>query len=174
MDIQGYLSGLAEKYTAYFDVEWYKAFSTEKMDIFATSRVENVKYILTNKLPVWRCETNEYCMVKSFENQVRENDFTSFKSFLKENMVDIVKPHSDHMYSIITGCIVSKEGFEDEVIKLAGKYKLRKNFLFTLHGWCDVRLVLVDLADGQVYGSKGTKDVLEFYKPEQNESGTGI
>ena len=67
------------------------------------------------------------------------------------------------MSTFLTGVMVSEKGFSQEVIQNAQKFKYSKDFLFTLKGWCDIRLILVDLERNEIITNKKGREVKKNY-----------
>jgi hypothetical protein len=69
------------------------------------------------------------------------------------------------MSSTITGILVVDSLSNKDLIRKVEKFKFQKSFAFGFKGWADVRIILVDLEDLDIYISKKAKDVAKFYKP---------
>jgi len=62
--------------------------------------------------------------------------------------------------------ITVDEPVDEELKNYIKKFKYQKSFLFGFRGWVVVRVVLVDLHNHEVTGSKEAKKDQEFYLPQ--------
>jgi hypothetical protein len=157
MDCSAYLDKLSQRYKSYFDVHSDYELLGEKLDIFAEFRVHSEKFFLVKSVKVFSFDNFEYCLVKCFNHEISINDLDNYSNYLINVTNKIVKPNSEHMSTFLSGIIISEKGFSQEVIAKAQKFKYSKDFLFTLKGWCDVRLILVDLARNDVITNSSGK-----------------
>lgn len=167
MNCSTYLDILAERYERYFNIYRDYELLDEKLDLYAEYNVRNEKYFLIKSAVIYAFENFEYCLVKCFEDEFSLEDLERFTSFLIKAVNKIVKPSSEHMSTYLSGVIVCEKGFSREVIEKAEKFKYSKDFLFTLKGWCDVRLILVDLEGNEVITNKKGREVKRNYTVEQ-------
>lgn len=163
MDNNAYIDMLCERYTRYFDIKRDYALLGKNIDIFAEYNMKNQRFFLTKGAVIFSFENFEYCIVKAFDHRVDESEIEDFTEFLKEATNKLVKPNDEHMSTYVSGIIVSDKGFCAEAIKRAKKFKYSKNFMFTLKGWCDVRLLLVDLMENQIITNSKGREVKKNY-----------
>jgi hypothetical protein len=157
MDCSTYLDKLSQRYKSYFDVHRDYELLGEKLDIFAEFKVHSEKFFLVKSVKVFSFDNFEYCLVKCLNHEISINDLDNYSNYLINVTNKIVKPSSEHMSTFLSGIIISEKGFSQEVITKAQKFKYSKDFLFTLKGWCDVRLILVDLARNDVITNSSGK-----------------
>ncbi len=162
MEDYGYIDNLAEKLSAYFDVE--RDWSMGKIDceIYARSFIKNEKYFLTKKAKVYSYENYEHCLVKYFD-RLEMGVLDSFLKGLEYAREELVIPDEEHMSSIITGVIVVANRPEPELIKAIEGYKYHKSFAFGFKGWVDIRLILVHPQSGEITTNKKGKEAAKFY-----------
>jgi len=166
MKLEEYLETLRHKYEAYFDIYPDYPVLGRKLDIFARSHVRSEKFFLTKKAVLGAFETNEYCLVEGHSAKVYAPQVKDFTIFLVSAAGELVKPHKEHMSSMVTGILVSEQGFAPEAIHIGTRFKHSRDFWFGLRGWCSVCLLLVDLLSGQVYASPKGKEVIKSYQPK--------
>jgi hypothetical protein len=162
MEDYGYIDKLAEKLSAYFDIE--KDWQMENLccDLYAKSYIKNEKYILTKKAKIYGFENYEHCIVKYF-HYVGVKDVDDFTDSLKCAADKLVTPHDEHMSSIITGVMVTAEKPDRDVANAVKRFKFHKSFAFGLKGWMDIRLILVHPQSGEVITNRKGKEVAKFY-----------
>ncbi|MCS4464218.1 hypothetical protein JTT01_08700 [Clostridium botulinum] len=56
-----------------------------------------------------------------------------------------VTPHKDHKSSYLTGILISENSIDDNIKQYVKKFKFAKAYKFYWFGWCDIRLILIDL-----------------------------
>ena len=154
------------KYEAYFDI--YPDYSVlgRRLDLYACSHVRSENYILTKKAVLAAWETNEYCLVDGQSAKVSAPMVRHFTAFLVNAADELVKPHKEHMSSMVTGILVSEQGFDPEAVKIGTRFKRSRSFWFGLRGWYSICLLLVDLSSGQVSTNSKGKEVMKSYQPE--------
>lgn len=162
MEDYGYIDKLAEKLSAYFDIE--KDWQLENLccDLYARSYIKNEKYILTKKAKIYGFENYEHCIVKYFPS-IGVKDIEDFTDCMKCAADKLVTPHDEHMSSIITGVVVTAEKPGRDVADAVKRFKFHKSFAFGFKGWMDIRLILVHPQSGEVITNKKGKEVAKFY-----------
>jgi len=165
MLVADYLKRLQQSYSSFFDVYKNKSINGEVFNIYAYSNIKCEKYIGTKKFKVWGYESYEHCLVKLYKELVCEKIIDSLVKCLKGSIDILINPHSEHMSSIVTCVVVSCKGSTKAAINKVEKTKITRMFAFGFKGWCDVRLVLVDLKYDRVFSNKKGREVVDFYKP---------
>jgi hypothetical protein len=172
MKLEEYLETLQSKYEAYFDIYLNCSILGRQLDIFACSHVKCEQFCkcisksITKRATLSAFETNEYCLVEGHFAKIYAPQVQDFTTFLVKAASEMVKPHEQHMSSMITGILVSEQGFAPEAIHIGRKFKHDRSFWLGLRGWYSIRLLLVDLSLGQVYASPKGKEVMKHYQPK--------
>ncbi|MGI6143934.1 MAG: hypothetical protein ACOYEK_08790 [bacterium] len=164
--LQDYLVTLAERYSAYYDVEREKVVGGRRLAIFARSKVRNEKYFITKSIPIYGYENYQYGIVEVAEKIVDEPEMASFNGYLKSLVDELVKPHDEHMSTYLDGILVAVAGFTPAAISTAKRFKYGRMFKLGFAGWCDIRLVLVDLAQGRVFANRRGREIEKYYRPK--------
>ena len=159
-----YLNELEERYKYYFDVERNKEISGVSVNIFAQSSTEHFRQVLTKNIKIDQHYTKEYAVVKAEKRFVDKNRVEEFSKYLKSLINKPFTPSVNIMSTIINGVLVSTSGFSEEAINFAERFKFSKSFLLGLKGWCDIRLILIDLKRQKLYSNKKGEEVLSAYK----------
>ncbi len=170
MKLEEYLEILRAKYEAYFDIYPDYSILSRRLDLYACSHVRSEKFFLTKKATLGAFETNEYCLVEGHSAKISAPEVQDFTAFLVNAAGELVKPHKEHMSSVVTGILVSERGFDPEAIHIGTRFKRDRSFRFGLRGWYSVCLLLVDLSSGQVYASPKGKEVMKSYQPKRMPS----
>jgi hypothetical protein len=166
-----YLKDLEERYKYYYEVERDKEISGLKVDIFAKSSTEHFRQVLTKSIKIDQHYTKEYAAVKAEKRFVDKNEVKEFSQFLISSINKLSPPSVDTMSTILNGVLVTTSGFSEEAVNFAKKFKFSKSFLLGIKGWCDIRLILVDLKEGKLYSNQKGKEVLSAYKIKSSSGG---
>lgn len=166
MKLEEYLETLRRKYEAYFDIYPDYSILGRRLDLYACCHVRNEKFFISKKATLGAWETNEYCLVEGHSAKVYVPQVQDFTTFLVNAANELVKPHREHMSSVVTGILVSECGFDPEAIHISTKFKRSRSFWFGLRGWYSVCLLLVDLSSSQVHTSLKGKEVMKSYQPK--------
>ena len=164
--LQEYLEILRRKYEAYFDIYPDCSVLGRRLDLYARSHMRSEKYFLSKKAVLGAIEINEHCLVEGHSDKIFVPTVQDFTAFLVNAVGELVKPHNEHMSSLMTGVLVSEQGFDPEAIHVGKRFKHSRSFWFGLRGWCSACLLLVDLASGQVYTNIKRKEVIKNYQPK--------
>lgn len=164
--LEAYLRDLEERYKYYYEVERNKEILGVKLDIFAQSSTEHFRQVLTKKIKIDQHYTKEYAVVKTLKRIGDKSEVENFSKFIKSLVNELVVPSVNTMYTIINGVLIATSGFSEEAINFAEKFKFSKSFLLGLKGWCDIRLILIDLKGQKLYSNKKGEEVLSAYKVE--------
>ncbi|ABR47579.1 hypothetical protein Amet_1379 [Alkaliphilus metalliredigens QYMF] len=163
MNSNRYVENIQKKLSKYFDIETTYSYKNIAFDVFAKSFVRNEKYMASKKVVVYAFENNEYTFIKS-ETSMNIHSLNRFKETLIMATQDFVKPHGEHMSSIVTGVILLENGLDEELVKEIKKFKFTKSFAFGFKGWVYVRLLVVDLRKGLIIANKRGGEVKKFYE----------
>lgn len=137
----------------------------QQIQLFAKSAIHSESYFASKKIKVWRAENHEFCFIKFYEYLDKEN-INDFQHFLVEAMDYFVKPHSEHMSSIITGVMVVDD-IDGSIEENITGFKHKKTYAFSFKGWADVRLLAIDLHSHRVISNRKGKEVEDFYLPNK-------
>lgn len=155
---------IENKYKEYLDIKKIPEFFPFKIELYAHFYQNNEKYFASKNVSLWRMTTDEHCFVKSY-NYLDFSEIDNMVVALKLGIDHLVKPSSDHMKTFLTGVmIVDSSNLSSELIRYIENFKYCKVFKFYLHGWAEIRLILIDLSSGKVYTNKAGKEVLSFYQ----------
>ena len=174
MKLEEYLETLKRKYEAYFDIYPDYSILGRRLDLYACCHVRSEKFLATKKMVLGAWETNEYCLVEGHSAEIYAPQVQDFTTFLVNAAGELVKPHKEHMSSVLTGILVSEQGFDPEAIHIGTRFKHGRSFWFGLRGWYSACLLLVDLSSGQVHASPKGKEVMKSYQPKPMPSRQSI
>lgn len=158
-----YLTELVKRYQLHYNVETNKFIAGQQVDIYAISIIEHYRHVLTKKIQIDRYQEKEIILVKGFENLVTDSEINDFSRFLINATQELVTPSFEVMSHTVNGIMVSEEGFAPEVIAKAQKFKYSKTFFLGIKGWCDLRLLLLDVKNSCVFCNAKGREVAPIY-----------
>lgn len=159
-----YLKDLEERYKHYYEIERNKELLGEIVDIFASSSMECFRHVLTKKIKIDQYYTKEYAIVKAKGSLINKEEIEKFCNFLKSFINNLVCPSTEVMSTTLSGILVSTIGFSKDAVKFGQEFKFSRSFWLGIKGWCDIRLILVDLREEKLYSNNQGKEILFAYK----------
>lgn len=105
------------------------------------------QYVLVKRVKLWEAEEHEY-MLFDVRDRIDVEAARSYVEFMKNEALELVKPGPNHMSSFRTLVVIANSA-SDEACSLFRKTSHRKNFMWGIRGWSDVRLALIDLSKPQ-------------------------
>lgn len=163
------LKKLLKFYSNSFDITENYRIGDVEYDAYGYCNITNFKYVLVKKAELWRALCFEHVFFRSVKT-LTEGDIEEFciqtADFIEPELVrkgEKCTP-KDHMYSYITGIFICEDGLTSEAARKIRKAKFFKNYMFTVRGYCELRLVAVDMKNGVVIGNTAAKDLVKDYK----------
>ena len=137
-----YTTRLLRSYQQIYNI---RAIENHHLPLVATADLEmrNSRYMLSKKAIIWSLEAYEYCYIFQVDN-LSADICKNCLDFIAEDGFNKVKPNSEHMVSYITGIFLCKN-YNEQAITILTKYKKRKSFKFSFHGWAELCTVLVKI-----------------------------
>lgn len=151
------LDRLLAYYSSYFDIYRDKDLLGSRIPALAEFHSRTEKYILVKKANIWAMESHEYLFF-FLEPDLTDIRLLEISSLLIRAEKELVKPHSEHMYTYISGIILT-EGIHELLPALIRKIKFRKSYKFSIHGWCQLRLTVMDVAYSRVWANRDGKEL---------------
>ncbi|MDO5301338.1 MAG: hypothetical protein Q4E76_02380 [Tissierellia bacterium] len=146
MENQQFVEELKRRFNAYYDVYAPKVFGEREYDLYAHYFERNERYVASRKVVIYGIEQNEHVLYRYIDSDtVTEEDVAAFASELEALVPQLVHPSSEHMASLVVGCLGVKGAATKEAENFVRKYKYYKSFRFGFHGWVNIALVLVDV-----------------------------
>ncbi|KAB3527195.1 hypothetical protein [Alkaliphilus serpentinus] len=160
---QEYIDKVTERLRHSFDI--LREYDVEGIcfDVFASSYIRSERYFASKKIKVYGIENHEYCLIKRVEN-LSYSVLKDLTDGLVKASEALIKPHHEHMSTIITGVLVVEGKVEDNLRNQIKGFQYSKSFLWGLKGWTYIRLLVVDIEDSMVYSNRRGKEVLRFYE----------
>ncbi len=163
MKSEEYLKLLRELYLAHFNMEKDKEILDRHFDLYAFCEVKNEKYIAHQSLKIYSYNDYEHCLV---DMQTEFNDSNLTREFFQKCAAELIEINSQHHQTFLTYVMAVEEGVSREQAAKVKKFKFSKSYWLGLKGWCDLRLILVDLKSHQVYSNKKGREIAAKYDPD--------
>ncbi len=162
MERKKYLDMLMDMYYNYFDLYEEKEVAGELFDLYAYCEITNERYMGTRSLKIYQYNDFEHSLVRSGEKFSREYIEDDFFARCIDELVEV---QSGHHQSYLTYVQIVSTPLTEAEISLVENYSYSTSFWLGLRGWCDLRLIAVDLAGMEVYANQAAQEVVENYKP---------
>ena len=141
------LERLLAAHGAWFDVTRDVTVAGRAFRALAQFHSFGEQYVLVKRVKLWEAEEHEY-MLFDVRDHIDAEAARSYVEFMKNEALELVKPEPNHMSSFRTLVIIANSA-SDEALSLFRKTSHRKNFMWGIRGWSDVRLALIDLSKPQ-------------------------
>lgn len=160
---------LFDIYSDSFDMTEKYRIGDVEYDAYGYCNITNSKYVLVKKAELWRALCFEYAFFKNV-GVLTAGDIELFcrqvDDFIEPDLVrrgEKCTP-KDHMYSYITAVFICEDGLTDEVARAIRKAKFFKNYMLSIRGYCELRIVAVDMKNETIVGNAAAKDLVKDYK----------
>lgn len=141
------LERLLAAHGAWFDVSRDVSVAGRVFCALAQFHSFGEQYVLVKRVKLWEAEEHEY-MLFDVRDRIDVEAARSYVEFMKNEALELVKPEPNHMSSFRTLVVIANSA-SDEACTLFRKTSHRKNFMWGIRGWSDVRLALIDLSKPQ-------------------------
>lgn len=152
------LDRLLVAHEAYFDVERAHEFAGMYFDGYAAMHANNSQYVLVKRAKLWEASSHEYMFFKIVEH-LDAPTFDKLVEFMKTSALDKVVLEQNHMNSFLT-LVVIATSMDSSLERRIRTIRFRKNFMFGLKGWSDLRLCVIDLAARRVHANAMGKELV--------------
>ena len=163
MERAEFLPVLQDSFSAYYDIfENDDGCETDLPLVFRAdyySRAE--KYWLSKNIKIWANETNEFAYIfssDSFDNALIDECIR----YALDQGLPRVKPHREHQYTHIKVIFIA-DSFDRETAKYIQKKKYSKNYMFSLHGFTELKTAAVDLGEEKAYPNPPGHELVDYF-----------
>lgn len=156
-------------YRSSFNMEEPYEFGGNTYDAYGFCDITSAKYVLVKKAQLWRAICYEHAFFKTVDCLTKD-DIDNFSSAvcrdIEPQLVRKGQPcmEKDHMYSYVTGIFICGGGVSEEVKKAVKKAHYYKNYRLSIRGYCEMRILVVDLANGKLIGNRAARSLIKDYK----------
>ncbi|MEE1196100.1 MAG: hypothetical protein UHS54_04370 [Lachnospiraceae bacterium] len=164
-----FLEKLLGVYRSSFDLLEPYELCGETYDAYGFCDITSAKYVLMKKAELWRAICYEHAFFKMFRCLTPE-DIERFAVQAAEKIEPMLVRkgracmEKDHMYSYITGIFISENAVPDEVKKKVKKAHFYKNYRLSIRGYCELRILVIDLENKKLTGNAAARGLIKDYK----------
>lgn len=156
-------------YQSSFNIEKPYEFDGDTYAAYGFCDITNSKYVLTKKAELWRAICYEHAFFRTADELMPEDiDHFTKQAIEKIEPVLVRKGEAcmpkDHMYTYITGIFISERAASEELKKKIKKINFCKNYRFSLRGYCELRILVIDLENNCLIGNAAARGLIKDYK----------
>ena len=122
-----------------------------------------IKYVNDAFLKMFEYPNKETILRKNASGIFASEEIKKFSQYLVTSSKELITPSFDVMSHTINGIMVSSQGFSKEAIEAARKFRYGRTFCLGIKGWCDIRLLLIDIKNSCVFCNAKGKEIVEVY-----------
>ena len=162
------LDKLLDPFRHSYDVERTCDINGDIYDAYASYNATGSKYVLIRKAELWRAECFEHIFLRK-KDRLTIEDIERFHdqvvTYIEPELVRGGKrwPGKDHMYTYMTAIYICEDGVSEEVKKKIKRYRYVKNYKLTIRGYSEVRILVFDLKNEEIFGNKAAHDLVKGY-----------
>ncbi len=154
---------------------------------YALYEASSEKYVLSRKANLWKVSESEHVLFMTLPENANpgadpgadpganpgaspEALFEETGRLISDYMEPVLSrgnekyPPKDHMRTFLTAVLVLERSPGPELIRKVRRYRFDKSYLFSLRGFSQGRIIVVDLPSKKVYTSPAAKDVAAFFR----------
>lgn len=126
------------------------------------------KFVLVKEVKLWEVDSFEHIIFiednNSTENIVVEG-IDLIKNYMENYFVRKEKkyPEPNHMYSFLTVVILTNNKVSKKLQDKITSFKFKKNYLLTIRGYAEGRLIVINPKDNIFISNKAAKSLKTFY-----------
>lgn len=169
MSKEQFFDKLLQIYRQSFNVKENFKIGDNVYDAYGYCNITNAKYVLVKKAELWRALCFEHILFCK-EDELKEERVDAFlEDTVKKIESEMVRkgekyPEKNHMYSYITCVFICENGFTKEAAKKLKKAKFFKDYMFSIRGYTEMRLLAIDLSTNKIIGNNAARDLIKDYK----------
>lgn len=163
MTSEEYLTNLRQRLARYFDFKDNACCGDIPFSLLAELHSADEGYFIVPSLKTYSVKHNEFIYALSFKDGVNVNLAKRAIEYIKEEMRSM-KPDREHMSSIFVLLCLCEDGVSDTMKKDLLATKFHKDYAFSLKGWSDLAVVVVDLQNAVIDCNKAGRKVEQYFK----------
>lgn len=155
------INRLLKSYAVYYNITMFndeRTPITARCDFFEHSQ----KYVVSKKAELWSANSEEFLYILNIPHLTKEL-FEKWRNYVYEDGMKLLHVGPGHMYSFITPVFVC-ETCDEDARRALKKCRIYKSFHFSLHGWMDYHVAVVDLSKGRVDANRSGHQTAKILK----------
>lgn len=163
------LKALLELFRSDYDVEEACSINGHVYDAYASFRAASAKYVLVQSAELWRTNCFEHVFFR-LTDRLKVRDIERFRQqiedYIEPKLVRSGRtyPPKDHMYTYMTAIFICENGVSGEAEKAVKRFRYIKNYLLTIRGYSEAKILVFDLKTGKIFGNPAAKQQVKSYK----------
>lgn len=163
------LDKLLDSFSSDYDIERPYSAGDLTYDAYAAFRAVSAKYVLVKSAELWRAKNFEHIFFRLKPRPLDAKDVADFRRQIDEYIEpQLVRkgerfPEQDHMYTYITVIYICF-GVSEQAKKAVKSFRYEKNYLLSLRGYSQGRILVFDLCSKEISGSPGAKKAVKAYR----------
>lgn len=151
MNGKEYLATLQQRLQHYYDNKPLPA--SPAFVLAAELNAADEGYFVVPSLKTYSVQHNEYVYVASFNQSLTAELVAPYLQFTK-NAMDSLKTTTDHMSSVFELVLICENGIDSDALAQLVDTRQHKDYCFTLKGWADLALYIMDIPAQKLYFNK--------------------
>ena len=166
MDGQAYLQLIEHRLERYFDKKPLD--EALPFALIAELNAADEGYFIVPSIKTYSVKHNEYLYIQRFEKTVSKEEADLYINLLKEKM-QTLKTTTEHMSSIFALVFICEAGIKLNLVKQLEKFRYHKDYCFSLKGWSDLALYIVDIPAQRLTYNKAGQKLADYFKFANNQ-----
>lgn len=155
MDGKTYLKLIEQRLQRYFDNKTLD--EALPFALIAELNASDEGYFMVPSIKTYSVKHNEYLFVQRFTKTVTKEQIEPYINLIKEKM-QTLKTTTEHMSSLFALVFICEDGMAPNLENYLVKIKYHKDYCFSLKGWSDLALYVVDIPSQKlIYNKAGQK-----------------
>ncbi|MDR1835634.1 MAG: hypothetical protein LBQ96_07535 [Fusobacteriaceae bacterium] len=169
MEIKEYFDKLIDIYRSDFDVLAPTAIRGKEYLGYGYFHGNTSRYVLVKRAKIWNVHAFEHIVFMEAgadTEQCFEEARDLIENYMEEHYVRNGEkyPPSEHMYSFLTVVILTNQQFGGMIREKIRRYKFVRNYLFTIRGYSEGRIIIVNVKDEEILLSRAAKKMEKLYQ----------
>lgn len=156
---QKLLARILDAHRACFDVEEHHEYAGRVFAGYAEYHAHGESFVLVKRAKLWEADMHQYVFFEAMEH-LDAAGLEDLVAFMKTAALGKVEPKQNHMSSDI-GLVLVADSISDAAAAQLKRTRFRKNYLWGLQGWSDLKLAAVDMHAQRVVSNGAGKDMRE-------------
>lgn len=161
-----YLALLKTRLSHYYDEKPLP--NTPEFALVAELNAADEGYFIVPNLKTYSVQHNEYLYVQLFSQELTMDVLAPYLAYMKKAMQNL-KTTTEHMSSLFSLVCICKNGIDADTLAKLCKLRQHKDYCFTLKGWSDLAIFLVDIHAQQLHHNKAGEKTAALFKFPQSE-----
>ena len=159
---QAYLKLIEQRLERYFDKKSLVQDDLQ-FSLVAELHASDEGYFLVHSIKTYSVQHDEYLFAKHFTGTVTKEALIPYLELLRKKMQEL-KTTTEHMSSLFALLIVCEQGMDTDLKQELANYKYHKDYCFSLKGWSDLAIYVVDMPKQEVTCNKAGRKTIQYFE----------